>query len=300
MSKHHGSSKQTSQSDDVITRPGEDAAAFAATAAARAALKPEELVRINVDVGSAAAVAVGAAPRILTFADAIRGVSDIPEGVVDQFVPYAQAAAYANLVWLNVTSGADEVQQLHVEVGPIRTKLLAVLDLGVAFGIVDPGIVARIRVGSGYRDEAEDTTSAAAQIEEHWEHFDGKSPITKADLAHARERAGALSRAVALRDAGALPTVTAATSDRARAFTLLWRTYDQVRRAISHIRWSERDLDVIAPSLWNAPGNGRHTGSDVATPAQPSTPAQPAAVTAPAGAPAHVADPGPAGTPFTS
>jgi hypothetical protein len=89
----------------------------------------------------------------------------------------------------------------------------------------------------------------------------------------------------------------------------MFRSYDQIRRAVSHIRWSQRDLDEIAPSMFNAPGGGHHTASDAsanakgagdhastttAGAAHPATPATPAVAVAPAAAP------GPSGTPFSS
>ena len=40
---------------------------------------------------------------------------------------------------------------------------------------------------------------------------------------------------------------------RQRVFTLLARAYDQLRRHLSFLRWSEGDVDEIAPSLYAFP-----------------------------------------------
>lgn len=42
--------------------------------------------------------------------------------------------------------------------------------------------------------------------------------------------------------------------ERARAFSLLLSTYDDVRRLVSFLRWKQRDADLIAPSLFSASG----------------------------------------------
>lgn len=44
---------------------------------------------------------------------------------------------------------------------------------------------------------------------------------------------------------------------RQRTFTLLVRSYDQIRRALSYLRWNEGDVDRIAPSLWAGRGGSR-------------------------------------------
>jgi hypothetical protein len=51
--------------------------------------------------------------------------------------------------------------------------------------------------------------------------------------------------------------VSVATSERQRAFTLLVKTYDGVRRALTYLRWEMKDVEKFAPSLWT--GRGRRT-----------------------------------------
>ena len=62
---------------------------------------------------------------------------------------------------------------------------------------------------------------------------------------------------------------------RQQAFTLFVNNYDQVRRAISFLRWNEGDVDDIIPSLYAGRSTGkRKNGSDVlpAPAANPNTP----------------------------
>ena len=96
-----------------------------------------------------------------------------------------------------------------------------------------------------------------------------------------------------------------ATADRTRAFVLFVRCYDEIRRAVSFLRWNEGDADTLVPSLYagrggrgkSEPARGEPE-SDKETPAAP-TPVAPVAGSAPH--PAPVVIPGqPGGSPFLS
>lgn len=76
-------------------------------------------------------------------------------------------------------------------------------------------------------------------------------------------------RAVGVREQGP-ESVAEVTADRQRAYTLFVTSHDQVRRAISYLRWEQGDVDDIAPSLF-AGKKRRET-----EPEHPSTPEQPA------------------------
>ena len=41
---------------------------------------------------------------------------------------------------------------------------------------------------------------------------------------------------------------------RDQAFTLMMRAYDEVRRAVTFLRWQQGDADTIAPSLYAGRG----------------------------------------------
>jgi hypothetical protein len=57
---------------------------------------------------------------------------------------------------------------------------------------------------------------------------------------------------------------------RARAMTLLMRAYDDCRRAITYVRWSEGDADVIAPAIKRKVARVKREGSTGETPTPPS------------------------------
>jgi hypothetical protein len=45
--------------------------------------------------------------------------------------------------------------------------------------------------------------------------------------------------------------------ERCRAFTLLFKAYEELRRAIVFARWAKGDGEELAPSLHAVPGAGR-------------------------------------------
>ena len=82
--------------------------------------------------------------------------------------------------------------------------------------------------------------------------------------------------------------LSSATENRLRAFTLLVRSYDAVRRAIAYLRWRQGDSDHFAPSLWAGRGGRGKSPLGAEPPASveplvveqtPGAPATPAAST---------------------
>jgi len=66
-------------------------------------------------------------------------------------------------------------------------------------------------------------------------------------------------------------------AQRQRNFTLFSRSYDQVRRAISYLRWDDDDIDSICPSLYAGRGGGRRKEVPAPVPSAPlPDPAAPA------------------------
>ncbi len=80
---------------------------------------------------------------------------------------------------------------------------------------------------------------------------------------------------------------------RQRAYTVLSNAYDDVRRAISFLRWKEDDLEDIAPSLFGPRAARKKTDKPVTPAPQPGpvTPAPTAPVATPVASPSTPAGP---------
>ena len=69
--------------------------------------------------------------------------------------------------------------------------------------------------------------------------------------------------------------VADAADDRQRAFTLLVKAYDQVRRAATFVRWENDDVEKYAPSLWaGRGGRGSSNSSEGGGKSEPPPPAE--------------------------
>jgi hypothetical protein len=133
----------------------------------------------------------------------------------------------------------------------------------------------------------------ASILRDNWDKVSTKTAITLADLDQAELIGDQLVNAVGLREE--TPASVAEISlQRQRNFTLFLKAYDEVRRAISFLRWKEDDVERIAPSLYSGRGNSNarkkigdtQPGTDQPVPHPPSVPSAfgtPAAGTHPTG-----------------
>ena len=138
---------------------------------------------------------------------------------------------------------------------------------------------------------------ATTELSATWSHYES-ALFTKSELDRLLDVAAKLTSAVSARQNGT-PERTKAALDRRRAFTLLVRAYDQVRRSLTWVRWRYDDADQLAPSLWShGPGTRRNT-TDLPTAPSVTSPPDATPVAEPA-VPTVAAEPGPRGTPFTT
>ena len=107
------------------------------------------------------------------------------------------------------------------------------------------------------------TYALAALFSEAWQRVQNKTTVEWAQVERASTLGPELLVALGIRNQPGVPEPRA--SDpmirRARAFTLLVKAYDACRRGVSYLRWEEKDVDAIAPSLFAARGGGRKGGA---------------------------------------
>lgn len=262
--------------------PPDAEAAYDALEPELVALESDELATINLDVPQVTSLVLGAVPGIDELSDEI--VKLIDPRHVHNLRNYALAAWYAHLQALPPTKSA--LRALIEEATELRNTLLGDAENLARRGYFDSEAVAIIRAGQGHVDLANDLVALAAMFTHQRDEIAGKTPATEAEIARARKLGPELISALGKRDRN--ESASFAADRRARAFTLLVRAYDQVRRALTFLRWNEGDADVIAPSLYKS-RNARSKGLPVEPPTeQPSngagTPEPPPAVT-PAPAP---------------
>lgn len=253
------------------------------------AVPDNELGTVNVDVPSAVATVLGALPEIMALRGDIAAINGVDLTKLDKLRDYALALGHAHGAYRAALSPSDPVTKLAEEVVDARDQLLADAQGLARRGLLESGSIEKLRTPSGYKNIAFDLVSLVQIFRERSVELADKTPVTEQELKRAAELAQRLITAIGLKEQ-ATSNVSAATTLRLQAFTLFANAYDEVRRAVSFLRWHSEDVDSIAPSLW-AGRRGRKAGPEpepVAAPvvatlvSAPSTPVAGATAAAPA------------------
>jgi hypothetical protein len=236
-----------SSSAAAPSAPNAAADAFARIEPEIAALAPEAISPIAVDIGAAVNSVLAAAPRIREHRDAIADqLPKHPIGSIDKLESYAQAAWYAHLVHTYSSGSPEQAKALVEEGAKLRDGLLIAAEALAHRNLLDADAVAKIRKGSGNADLAGDLMALAALFKEGWSRVSAKTAVEKNEI----ERAAELGPAVLVAQVAKKHKNVDTDGQRARAFTLLVNAYDACRQALAYLRWKEGDADSIAPSLF--------------------------------------------------
>ncbi|HEU4409168.1 MAG TPA: hypothetical protein VFS43_28175 [Polyangiaceae bacterium] len=240
----------------------EGAAAYERIRGALDAVRAEELGVIRATPTVAVAVVFGALPNIEARLGEIREATprlDFDE--LGRLRDYTQALYYLHLMTTPAEGAAADLPALLAEASPLRARLLSMAETLALFEHVSAERVADIRSGSGHLDTAEDLGALVRLFRELDPALAAKTPVSEAMLERAGELSfqivAALGRRKVGSDGAGVPSRLE--DDKARAFRLMVRTYDQARRALRFLRWSEGDADALAPSIFS--GRRRHPGA---------------------------------------
>jgi len=234
------------------------------------ALKPEELIPINLDIPAAVSTALGVAPELSALKD--RVAEELPKFDFDPILhldTYAMALSHAHTLFLVASQPPDELKSLVDEGTVLRETLLADATALVKRRLINGNQLRDLEGPVGYKHLAVDLQMLAALFREHLEEVKGKCATSAADIHRAEQIAAEILRTVGLREQG--PASVAATADmRARAYTAFMRVYDQARRIVGYLRWDEDDASTITPSFFPGRG-GNHKKPDAPAPANGAT-----------------------------
>jgi len=237
-----------------------------------AALLPEQLLQVNLEVQPALATALGALPEIRAFREQI--VKELPAFDVvafDSLEDYVLALSAAQATFQIATQPGDDLEPLAAEGQKLREILLAEAKVLSLRGLIDKHKLENLKGATSRMNIAQDLQALSTMLLDSWPQMQGKTQTTQDDLLKASRIGTRLTRLVGARDQGPA-VVAAATDQRQRAFTLLFHTYEETRAAIGYLRRREEDLDSIAPNLYSSTGKRRASG-DAEVPTGPQPPA---------------------------
>lgn len=252
-------------------------AAFEAVRPRLEQLTTDELIPIRIDVQAAAAVAhsVGvrdAAPeRHQRFEQLARG-GNLDLTVIDSLPEVALAAWHARQqqqLQSALASKAAIPAATVVEAQAVRKRMLLVLEY---YFQDDAAIAAKlgvIRAGTGHQDLANDLQMLADLYQEP-----GIADWIVRDVKHFRAEDAAQARTLAttiFNGLGLSPADKALDDAAQRAWTLLDRVYERVRRAGQYLFVDDENVDVTYPSLISSVRSPA-TKADEPAPPAPVTP----------------------------
>lgn len=236
------------------------------------ALAEDSLDPINLDVPTTVTTVLGAWPEILALRAQVAVLPNFDISRFDKLRDYALALAHTHGVYRGLAAPPDGLVKAAEQLANTRDMLFADAMALAKRGVFDEGRVAKLRSGPGYKNLAFDVVGLVQILRERWADIANRTGVQQAELDQAAQLAQRLVTLVGLKEQQPV-AANGVALQRQQAFTLLVRAYDEVRRAISFLRWHEQDVDAIAPSLWS--GRGNRPAPEPAPPPAPNEPAAP-------------------------
>ena len=211
-------------------------------------MPPTKIGEAGIDAARAATVVVGSLPRIEKHRPALEAQFGEHASLhLDELPIIAYATRQADIE-LTAADSASDLSERFAPLTADHQLLLTDADALANRGLLDRGRVDAGRSSHGYRTTVLSTLVLIALLRERWEDVEDVTPLTTGELDACESRAQAMLELLDEREQGStrLPAVEL----RERALKRLIRTYGEVRRMLTYVRWWEDDADAIAPSPW--------------------------------------------------
>lgn len=224
--------------------------AFEEALPAMRALPDAQIVAVNLPILEAVAKVLGVEPALLALEARIAGA--LPEAARDlpeKLGRYALALSHSHFLYRSAVRANDPLPALADEGTKLRKLLFSDAKAIVHRAFVDEHVLRNYTGSTSYRKLARELHMLAQLFRDCAESASGSTAATAKELDRADELAAGILKELGKRTIPD-PAVQAAADVRNRAFTLLTRGYDQVRRAVIYLRWDEGDADKLVPSLY--------------------------------------------------
>ena len=225
-----------------------------------AALDPERLFSINLEVEVVVRGVLGAIPAVKEVrAEITRSLPAFNWSRFEKLEAYVWVlrAAQASM---RMPPLPDDLYAFNHSGQRLRERLLAQSSALVSLGLLDARRLLGLKGRAGHEQVLEDLRVLQVELSECWQKLGIRPVPPTRDLAEAALVEARLREALVARDRREV-LVRAASVRRRLAFTLVMSSYEEVRLAVAHVRRSTGDADKIAPSLYPA-GTRARRGSE--------------------------------------
>ncbi|HMA94889.1 MAG TPA: hypothetical protein VKP30_19495 [Polyangiaceae bacterium] len=244
-----------------------------------ARLEADDLLQITVDPVTAAGIARGALMRLNPLREQMAALPDFDIRNLDNLGLYARAVMQANAVYLGASSSPQHFQELVAEAAAVREQMVSDATALAKRGYLDGAVLDKLKGAVGHRNVATDLLTLVNVIRANWEAVAGKTALSAQELERAECLSDQLVNDIGERAVGPA-TIDKIVLERQQAYTVLVNAYDELRRAVTYLRWNYGDEDAIAPSLFG--GKRRKSTADNQLETEPATATPQTNTTAPA------------------
>ena len=211
-------------------------------------MPPEEVVQVALDPTRSASVVVGSLPCIEKLRAAlVAQFGDSAVAFLDELPIIAYATTQADIE-LTAADSASDLSDRFAQVTEDHQLLLTDAEALANRKLLDRARVDAGRPAQGYRAKTKSTLVLIALLRDEWDAVKGCTPLTLEVLATIEGRTQASLKVLDEREQGS--TRLPAEELRTRALSRLVRTYGEIQRMLTYVRWWEGDAEAIAPSLW--------------------------------------------------
>lgn len=217
-------------------------------ALATATVDAEKLA--GLDVSAVVTAVLGALPGLLAAREAIvAALPKHPIALLDALEDRALAAWHANLLAVHAQGAKTELAPLELEGKRLREDLLIAAEPLAHRDLLDRAKLTDIRLGDA--PMAADLVALGELYMSGWSKIAGKTPVEKKEVERATKLGAELTLALETQQQLAQLAELGGDAEevRSKALALVVEAYDACRRALAYVRWSEGDLETIAPAL---------------------------------------------------
>jgi hypothetical protein len=215
-----------------------------------AAIGENKLEPIMLEIQHATSTARGALTEIMTLRPQIvAAVPGFDVNALDKLELYALALLQADASLRIATASSEPLVALGEEGARLRALMLSDANALALRGLLNGASLSHLKGPNGYRNISADILAMATLLRSNWGTISNKTGVSLEELDRAEVVAEQLNKLVGDREQ-APATAAAVSLERQQVYTLFVRAYDQVRRAVTFLRWDKGDADEIAPSLY--------------------------------------------------
>jgi hypothetical protein len=214
------------------------------------ALPDTEFVPITIDIQSSVATVLGALKEIRPLrSELVHHLPTFDMAVFDNLESRTLALGHAQTNYQTATEPPASIEAQADTAAKFRDVLVHDVNTLILRGALESNVLKELRGANGYKNTAFDLFALSNVYKKHWNRVESMTAIKLSELDQAENLADQWVTAVGEREQA--PAIAAqAIRDRLAAFTLFWRTYEEVRAAIGFLRRKQGDADSIAPSLY--------------------------------------------------